>query len=187
MRIISGTGRGKRLKAPEGLNTRPTSDKVKESVFNIIQSYIMDSNVLDLFSGSGSLGIEALSRGASHCMFIEKNRDSYKIIKENIKSSGFEDRSELYLNDAYVALDLMGKKGKKYDVVFLDPPYSKEMVPLAIQKLYENDIVDKDGIIISEHDDKEVIPEKVSGFINTRTKKYGRTIICIWKMEDTEQ
>lgn len=184
MRIITGIAKGRTIKAPEGENTRPTSDRVKESIFNIISKKIYDSKVLDLFSGTGNLGLESLSRGAKACTFIEKNKDTYKILTYNIENLKFVSNSETYRMDSFDALERLGKDNRKYDIIFLDPPYSMGLVEKAVKSISELGMLGKDGIIISECDEKESIPEKILSIKIYRTEKYGRTIIYFWHEED---
>lgn len=184
MRIITGVAKGRSIKAPEGENTRPTSDRVKESIFNIISKKIYASKVLDLFSGTGNLGLESLSRGAEACTFVEKNRDTYKILAYNIENLKFTPNSETYRLDSFEVLETLGKNKRKYDIIFLDPPYSMGMVEKAIKRISELGILERDGIIISECDEKESIPEKILSIKIYRTEKYGRTKIHFWHEED---
>lgn len=183
MRIITGIAKGRVIKAPEGLNTRPTSDRVKESFFNIISKKIYGARTLDLFSGTGNLGLEAISRGAEVCTFVESNNSAYKILAMNIEALGFVSSSELYKRDAFDTLEMLGKSNKKYDIIFLDPPYSMGLVEKSIKKISELKILRKDGIIISECDEKDIIPEKIYDIKIYRAEKYGRTKIYFWNEE----
>ncbi|MBQ8928863.1 MAG: 16S rRNA (guanine(966)-N(2))-methyltransferase RsmD, partial [Oscillospiraceae bacterium] len=124
MRVISGTARGRKLKEPDGRRVRPTTDKVKESMFNIVQFHIQDAAVLDLFAGSGQLGIEALSRGAESVTFVDSARDSVKLVRENVRTAGFEDRAQIFQTDAIGFLEHCGK----FDLIFLDPPYDTDLI-----------------------------------------------------------
>ena len=180
MRIITGSAKGRVVKAPEGENTRPTSDRVKESLFNIISKKIYNSRVLDLFSGTGNLGLEALSRGAKNCTFIEKNNDTYKILSFNVENLGFALNSEMYRRDSFEVLETLGKNNRKYDIIFLDPPYGLGFVEKAVKRIAELKILDKGGIILSECDEKDSIPEKIYDLRIYRTEKYGRTKVYFW-------
>ena len=130
MRVITGTIRGKRLKEPEGMDIRPTTDKVKESVFNIIQFRVPDARMLDLFAGTGQMGIEALSRGASEVVFTDKSRQAIKLIRENLDIAEFADRAKVINTDALAYL----KSGEKFDIVFMDPPYDSPLLDKALQE-----------------------------------------------------
>ncbi len=154
MRIISGKMRGLKLNSPKDDSVRPTTDRVKESLFNVISPYVYDANVLDLFAGSGALGIECLSRGATKCTFVDNSRDSITIIKSNISKAKFEDSSEVLNMDYKEVIKKMSIKSEKFDIIFLDPPYYKDMFEEAIQKISESDILNEEGIIIVEHDYK---------------------------------
>lgn len=183
MRIITGTAKGRIIKSPEGQITRPTSDRVKESLFNIISKKIYGAKVLDLFSGTGNLGLEALSRGAEICSFVECNNNTYKILSSNIEELGFVSKSELYKGDAFDVLEILSRNNKKYDIIFLDPPYSKGLVERSIQKIYELMVLQQNGIIISECDQNDVIPENIKDIKAYRIEKYGRTKIYFWNKE----
>lgn len=184
MRIITGIAKGRKIIAPEGMDTRPTSDRVKESVFNIISKKVYGARVLDLFSGTGNLGLEAISRGAEWCTFIEKNKITHKILLENVNNLGFSEKCEVYSRDAFDVLEMLGKNSEKYDIIFLDPPYSKGLIERAIIKISENSLINNKGIIMSEYDENDVIPENINGINIFRTEKYGRTKISFWTKED---
>lgn len=184
MRIITGIAKGRAIKAPEGENTRPTSDRVKESLFNIISKKIYGARVLDMFSGTGNLGLEAISRGAEVCTFIENSNNTYKVLSMNVESLGFVSNSELYKGDAFNVLERLGRNNKKYDIIFLDPPYSMGLVEKSIKRINELMILEKNGIIISECDEKDIIPENIYDIKVYRVEKYGRTKIHFWNKED---
>lgn len=181
MRIISGTMRGRNIKTPTGETTRPTADRVKESVFNIISKRLYNSVVLDMFSGSGNIGIEAISRGSSQCVFIEKDPSSYKILMENIESLGIKDKTMLFNGDSFLTLGLLNKKGMKFDLIFLDPPYFKNLIPKAVESINKYGLLNEGGIIISEYDSTESIDEKIGNLGIYRSEKYGRIKISFWK------
>lgn len=184
MRVISGEAKGVKLKTPKGVGTRPTSDKVKESVFNIITSYIENSKVLDLFSGTGNLGIEAVSRGASYAYLIEKNRKRYNIIKENIDKTKLNDKIEIIIKDANFALKRFAESNNKFDIIFMDPPYLKNYIIPCLEIIVEGDLLHDDGIIIVEHDIKDKIPDQINNLVRFREKKYGSTMISFYRKEE---
>ena len=173
MRVISGIAKGTKLDSLDTLETRPTLDRVKEALFNILQSKIYDAVVLDLFSGSGALGIEALSRGAKKTVFCDKSKYACTIIKNNLKKTGLEEKS-VVLNETYEkCLNLLVEKN---DIIFLDPPYNSDLYLKAISKIIEKDLLSKNGVIILETDDDEKIVTKL---VNTEMqvydiRKYGR-------------
>ncbi len=154
MRVISGEYRGKKLYTLEGTNTRPTLDRVKESLFNIIQNRILDANILDLFAGSGSLGIETLSRGARHAVFCDYSFEAIKIIKKNIEATKYIEKSTIINKDYLITLKQLSKLNKKFDIVFLDPPYKSDFGIKAINGIINLDLIAEDGIIILETDDE---------------------------------
>lgn len=184
MRIITGIAKGRKLKAPEGLDTRPTADRVKQSLFNIISSRIIDSDVLDLFAGTGNLGLEALSQGAKACTFIEFNKTTYKVLKENIEALSFKDKAETYSEDAVTVLRMLNKKNKIFDIIFLDPPYSKGLIELSVAEIEKLGLLNKEGIIVSEYDINDTIPDRIGKIVNNRTVRYGRTKVSFWSWED---
>lgn len=153
MRVISGTARGTNLNTLEGDNTRPTLDRVKESLFSIIQTLIPKSRILDLFAGSGALGIESLSRGAEHAVFCDKSYKASEILKKNIEKTHFEEKSTIITKDYLKALEEL--KNEKFDIIFLDPPYKLNLVGKAVEKILELDILNEDGVIIVETDEEK--------------------------------
>ncbi len=150
MRVIAGTARSLKLVTPAGMNTRPTSDKIKETLFNIIQMNIPGCSFLDLFSGSGGIAIEALSRGAKEAVMVDSDRDAVKCINENIKHTGFEKNATCLSQDVFRAINSLGVCGRHFDIVFMDPPYKKELEENVLKKLKESQIVDSDTLIIIE-------------------------------------
>lgn len=153
MRIISGTARGTNLYTLEGNDTRPTLDRVKESLFSIIQLNIPNSNVLDLFAGSGALGLESISRGASHTVFCDNSYRAIEILRKNIEKTHSEEKSTIITKDYLKALEVV--KNQKFDIIFLDPPYKLNLVGKAVEKIIELDILSENGIIIVETDEEE--------------------------------
>lgn len=179
MRVISGTARGKKLNTLSGLNTRPTLDRVKEAVFSIIQFDLEDKYVLDLFSGSGALAIESLSRGAKYAALCDNSYEAIKIIKQNIKETKFEDKSEIINKDYVEALKKLNKQNTKFDIIFLDPPYKSDFAIKAIKYIFDNDMITEDGTIIFETDDKnkeqEILKYKEMRICDIR--KYGSVYV----------
>ncbi|HOD02981.1 MAG: Ribosomal RNA small subunit methyltransferase D [Firmicutes bacterium ADurb.Bin300] len=175
MRVITGTARGKRLKTLQGTDVRPTSDKTKEALFSIIQFDLEGTHVLDLFSGSGQLGIEAISRGAVHCVFVDLDKDSVKIIKENLKYTGFGAKSSIINTDA---LSYLSMCDNKFDIVFLDPPYNSSLAVSAL-KLIDR-VLNKGAIVVCETSNDVVLPETVGGNAVKRYK-YGKTILSVYR------
>jgi len=184
MRVISGEYRGKKLYTLEGTNTRPTLDRVKESLFNIIQNRIVDANVLDLFAGSGSLGIETLSRGARHAVFCDNSFEAIGVIKKNIEATKYLEKSTIINKDYIIALKQISQLNKKFDIVFLDPPYKSDFGSKAIDELIRLDLIAEDGIIILETDDenikKEIEEKKIKIFDE---RKYGSVKLIFIRKE----
>ncbi len=175
MRVISGKSRGKKLISLDGDNTRPTLDRVKEALFNIIQFEVKDAVVLDLFAGTGALGIEALSRGAKEAVFCDKVPDAIKVIKQNIINTNNLDKATIINKEYQEVLENLSKQNKKFDIVFLDPPYKTNLAIESLQKIIMSDLLTEDGTIIIETDDinkeREILKiEKVEIFDK---RKYG--------------
>ena len=179
MRIISGKYKGKKLKGFDIDGTRPTMDRVKESIFSTIQNYIEDSIVLDLFSGSGNLGIEAISNGAKMCYFVDNNKISINVIKENINSSNISN-AEIINSDYKKALDIFKEKNIIFDIVFLDPPYKDyDFINYSVSFLDENNLINDNGIIICEFE--ESINTDYKNLTIFKDKKYGSKKVVIFK------
>lgn len=149
MRVIAGSAKRLQLKTIDGMDTRPTTDRIKETLFNMISSYLADSNFLDLFSGSGAIGIEALSRGAAYAAFVEQSKKAMDCVRENLQYTKLADRAELYETDVINALSLM-EHNKKFDYIFMDPPYNKLSEKRVLEYLSTSRLLSEDGIIIVE-------------------------------------
>ncbi len=175
MRVISGTARGRVLKTLEGQDTRPTTDKVKGSIFNIIQFEIEGKRVLDLFSGSGQLAIEAVSRGAKTAVAADNSKAAAEIIKENIKRCGFENKISICRGDYSQVLT----KGAKYDVIFLDPPYESNLLDKALEMITKFDILSENGIIICETDASTDVAGALPESYSFKEYRYGRIKLTV--------
>ena len=175
MRVISGCARGHKLVSSEGTDTRPTSDRVKESVFNIICPQIPDARVLDLFAGSAALGIEALSRGAQSAVFVEKAPAAIKVIEKNLTDTRLAEKAEIK-RCGYE--EFLRKTDKIFDIVFVDPPYKSGFYATALSILAERNIIACGGIVVCEHEYDIAVP-CVSGYKIYRERKYGRTCITL--------
>lgn len=180
MRITGGIGKGRRLKVPAGSRVRPTSDKVKQALFNILGERIIDAVFLDLFTGAGGIGIEALSRGAEMVTFVDASRDSLNAVKQNVEESGYTERSEVILSKAE---SFLKKSQRAYDLVFLDPPYADELRPL-LEALSNSVILKKDAIVIAEHFKKQSSPPRARKLTLYRQAKYGDTVLAFYKIEN---
>ncbi|MDU5109408.1 MAG: 16S rRNA (guanine(966)-N(2))-methyltransferase RsmD [Clostridium sp.] len=184
MRIIAGKARGRKLIPPETIETRPTLDRVKEAMFSIIQNYIQDAVALDVFAGTGSLGLEAASRGAKEVYLVDKSNTTYPLLEKNIENLKFNDFCFPLNMDSYDALKSLSKKGKVFDIIFIDPPYCKEMIPKAIEIIKENNMLNKDGIIVTKIDSIEEIYEGYKDIQIAKSKKYGNTTVCLYRYEE---
>ena len=180
MRVITGSARGRRLKTPEGMDIRPTTDNVKESVFNILQFDIEGRRVLDLFAGTGQLGIECLSRGAREVVFIDQSRDAVKIIKENLKACGFT--APVLQQDALSYLRTCGK----FDLIFIDPPYDAGLYDGVLETINSVDILSDGGIIICESRREAQLPEMRSPYRKRKEYHYGKVKLCLYCKEKPE-
>jgi 16S rRNA (guanine966-N2)-methyltransferase len=181
LRIIAGEAKGRSIISPLSKGTRPTSDRVKESLFNILGSRIPDSKVLDLFAGTGNLGLESISRGAEHCIFIDNNKESIKTIYENIRLLKYEGFCEVYLNDALSALSVLHRRGLVFDIIFVDPPYHMDMIPGIIECIMSTSILKEGGIIAAEHDTKDIVPDNILNAVKFKSSVYGDTILSFYK------
>ncbi|KIL47604.1 16S rRNA (guanine(966)-N(2))-methyltransferase RsmD [Jeotgalibacillus campisalis] len=181
MRIISGEKKGIQLKAVPGLNTRPTTDKVKESIFNMIGPYFDGGIGLDLFAGSGSLGLEGLSRGLEKVVFIDRDRDAIHTIKSNIERCHYIEHSEVFRNEAERALKAVSKRGIQFSCIFLDPPYKLQKLVSLLEKIERDKLLTQDGIIMCEHDAEVELPEAIGTLVCSRKETYGTTAITIYK------
>lgn len=184
MRIIAGKAKGKKLLSPETLETRPTLDRVKEAMFSMIQGYILDAVVVDVFAGTGSLGLETASRGAKEVYLVDKSSVTFPILKKNIENLKFQDFCIPLNMDAYEALRKLNKQGKVFDIIFIDPPYCKDMIPEAMKIIEENNMLHKDGIIVTKIDSIEEIFEGYNKIRLLKSRKYGNTTVCLYKFED---
>jgi 16S rRNA (guanine966-N2)-methyltransferase len=178
MRIISGRERGRKLKTPEGDNIRPTSEKVKEALFSIIQFELEGRRVLDLFAGTGQLGLEALSRGARECVFADNDRAALRIARENAERCGFLDRSKFILADYRTALK---RSGEKYDIILIDPPYGSDYHKKALDLISGFDILRDNGIIIVETESEIGLPESAGSIEKIREYHYGKTMLTTYR------
>lgn len=180
MRVIAGKYRSIKLNAVEGMNTRPTTDKIKENLFNMIDCY--DCKVLDLFGGTGGLGIEALSRGAKHTTFIDGSNNAIKVIKSNIEKCRIDATDySLYRNDFKRALKIFGKKEEKFDIIFLDPPYDKGLIDEALQCILDNNLCNDEALVICEKSNTEEITITDERLEMIKEKEYGITDIVIFE------
>lgn len=179
MRVITGTARSKKLITPKGLDVRPTTDMVKEAVFSAVQFEIEGAAVLDLFAGSGQIGIEALSRGAKRAVFLDQNREAVAAVKENLRNTGFTEQAQVLMMDS---LAFLKATGEKFDFVFIDPPYERgiceQALPLAVQA------VNKTGVIFCETRKHEDLPDRVGSFCVKKVYHYGKIKITQYRSQE---
>lgn len=180
MRVITGKARGVQLKTPEGMLTRPTTDRVKEALFSIIHFEIPGARVLDLFGGTGQLGIEALSRGAKSAVFVDMQENACRLIKENLKRAKMEQEGRVIRSDYLQYLD---RCREKFDIVLLDPPYAEVFLENALKRITEIDILQTDGIIVTERPLGKDLPWEFEGFARSKDYKYGKTLLTIYRKE----
>lgn len=178
MRVITGKARGVQLKTPEGLQTRPTADRVKEALFSVIQFDIPGAAVLDLFGGTGQLGIEALSRGASSAVFVDAGDAPCKLIRENLRRTKLESQAKVVRSDY---LEYLSRCAEKFGIIFLDPPYAEVFLENALKCITEIDILQSGGIIVTERPLGKELPWDYPGFVRSKDYKYGKTLITLFR------
>lgn len=178
MRIITGKARGIQLKTPEGMTTRPTTDRVKEALFSIIHFEIPGARVLDLFGGTGQLGIEALSRGAKHAVFVDSQESACKLIWENLGRAKMQKDGQVVRCDYLQYLD---RCREKFDIILLDPPYSEVFLENALKRITEIDILESNGIIVAERPLGKDLPWEFEGYTRSRDYKYGKILLTIYR------
>lgn len=182
MRVITGSARGRRLKELEGMETRPTTDRVKESVFSGIQFDIEGRRVLDLFAGTGQLGIEALSRGAAEAVFVENRSDAVRLVKENLEICGLSDRARVHAGDGLAYL----RSGEKFNLIFLDPPYGAPLLAQALERIAMFDICRQHGIIVAESAADQTLPTLAPPYRLYREYRHGKIKVTVYHRDGNE-
>ena len=180
MRVITGKAQGVSLKTPEGMLTRPTADRVKEALFSIINFDIPGARVLDLFGGTGQLGIEALSRGAESAVFVDAREDACRLIRENLKRTRLEGEGRVVRSDY---LDYLRRCREQYHIIFLDPPYAEDFLENALKCITEIDILQSNGIIVTERPLGKELPWDYPGYTRSKDYKYGKTLLTLYRKE----
>ena len=178
MRVIAGKAKGIQLNTPEGMLTRPTTDRVKEALFSIIQFELPGARVLDLFGGTGQLGIEALSRGASNAVFVDSRREACQLIRSNLKKTHLEDQATVVQSDY---MEYLNRCREQFDLILLDPPYAEVFLENAIKRITEIDILQSGGIIVAERPLSKELPWEFEGFSRSRDYKYGKIILTLYR------
>ena len=180
MRVIAGEAKGISLVTPDGMLTRPTADRVKEALFSIIQFDLPGAKVLDLFGGTGQLGIEALSRGAKSAVFVDQREDACKLIKENLRRTKLEQDAKVVRMDY---LDYLKRCREKFDIIFLDPPYAEVFLENALKCITEIDILQSGGIIVAERPLGKDLPWDFEGYTRSKDYKYGKVLLTIYRKD----
>jgi len=165
------------------MNTRPTTDKVKEAVFSMIGPYMAGGTVLDLYAGTGGLAIEALSRGMDHAVLIDQDRRAIETIRENLARAGFQERAEIYRNDAQRALSAMARRGLRFDLIFLDPPYKLTNMDTLIEQMQEHQMISDAAVVVVEHDAKHTYAEHIGQLSMMRRSEYGEIAVTIYRKQ----
>ena len=178
MRVITGKARGVQLKTPDGMQTRPTADRVKEALFSIINFDLPGSDVLDLFGGTGQLGIEALSRGAKSALFVDHSEQACRLIRENLKRTKLEQNSRVVRADY---MDYLSRCRESYDIILLDPPYAEVFLENALKRITEIDILRSGGIIVAERPLGKELPWEFEGYTRSKDYKYGKILLTIYR------
>ena len=184
MRVITGSARGRRLNELKGTQTRPTTDKVKESIFNCIQFDVEDARVLDLFAGTGQLGIEALSRGAQSAVFVDRRTDAVKLIRENLALCRLSDRAQVVCGDS---MGYLSSLRTKFDIVFLDPPYAEDLLERALAHIARFDILSPHGIMVADSPLEKTLPALCAPYSIYREYRYGKIKVTIYHRGGEEE
>lgn len=184
MRVITGSARGRRLKELEGRETRPTTDRVKEGMFSILQFDIEGRRVLDLFAGTGQLGIEALSRGAASAVFVDRRKDALNLIRENLKTTGLSGRAQVVAGDSVEYLKTLRER---FDLIFLDPPYESGLLEPALDQIAGLDILSPHGILVAEHPADRTLPALLPPYFIHRTYRYGKIGLTVYHRAGSEE
>lgn len=185
LRVIAGAAKRKRLKVPRGLKVRPTSDRVKEALFNILGDLVPGSVFLDLYAGTGNVGIEALSRGAERAVFVEKDRRVVEVLVENLALAGVSARARVMRVSALAAIRKLGSNGEKFDLIFLDPPYSLGAEGKVLNEIAVNALCRQTGLVIVESPKDRELPV-VRGLVKVRRERYGDTALTFYRVEREE-
>ena len=180
MRVITGMARGINLKTPSGMATRPTSDRVKEALFSIIQFEIPGARVLDLFGGTGQLGIEALSRGAQSCVFVDQSNDACKLIRENLQRTKLQESAQVVCSDY---MQYLKKTQNNFEIILLDPPYAEVFLENSLKMITEIDILQSGGIIVTERPVGKVLELDFQGYTRSKDYRYSSTLLTLYRKD----
>ena len=183
MRVIAGLAKGRRVKAPKGHALRPTADRVKEALFNILPHDLSGTRVLDLFAGTGNLSLEALSRGAAEALLVDESRGARKTIEENLRTLGLKERSQVWTAPVIRALRMLGRKGECFDLIFLDPPYDKNLVEPTLRAIAKEALLRQTGTVIAEHSVREPVETRYGLLALRDQRRYGATMLSFFGCE----
>lgn len=183
LRIVGGEARGRRVRVPEDGRVRPTSDRVKEALFDILGQRVAGSRVLDLFAGSGNLGLEALSRGAAAATFVDRDPRCRQVIGRNLADLGYRERARVLAGDALAVLRRLAARGERFDLVFLDPPYAAGLLVPALEAVAEGGLLAEDGLAAAEHAARDEPPARVGRLVRRARRQYGDTSLSFYAPE----
>ena len=187
MRVSAGAVKGRKLRSSRGMVLRPTAMKVKAALFNVLGDQIKGTTLVDFFSGTGNIGIEALSRGANHVVFVEKHAPSVKLLKDNLNACGFNHKATVYTMDAITFLKKAQKWSRNFDLLFADPPYHGPLAERFLRHLGKSDMITKRTIVVIEHFHKVPLPEETGGLSLVRRYRYGDTLLSIYKRHSQDK
>jgi 16S rRNA (guanine966-N2)-methyltransferase len=185
-RIISGRGKGRRLKTPRGARTRPTAARVKQTLFDILQAELPGCRFLDAFAGGGAVGLEALSRGAARVVLTDISRDAVRAMRENVDALRAGGEAEVFQQDARVALPALADAGHRFDIVYLDPPYDSPLYEQLLEELGGGRLLEPDGLVVVEHFHKRAVPERIGRLARTRSVRVGDHRLSFYRLRGQE-
>ena len=186
MRIIGGQGKGRKLKSPKGGATRPTGDRVKQTLFDILAPRISGARFLDVCAGAGGIGLEALSRGASRVVLVDSDRDAVAAIQENLKALGSAREAQVFRQDARVALAALADTGVRFDIAYLDPPYDSPLYEELLEQVGRTHLLQPSGLVVAEHFHKRLLPETIGGLLRAREVRIGDHRLSFYQPEKME-
>lgn len=181
MRIISGQLKGRRLKTPKGREVRPTADRVKEALFNILPRDLSGRRVLDLFAGTGNLSLEAMSRGAERAVLVDIAREATELIVENLKAVGFAGKARVVTGSAFKTARALARSGERFDLIFLDPPYEIGLAGEALKEIAKESLLREDGVAVAEHSVREKVEDRYGPLARTDQRRYGGTVLSFFR------
>ncbi|MEW6182769.1 MAG: 16S rRNA (guanine(966)-N(2))-methyltransferase RsmD [Bacillota bacterium] len=189
MRVIGGLAKRRTLKTPPGKSIRPTAERVKEALFNILAAKIPDAVFLDLFAGTGGIGIEALSRGAARAVFVDRSSRALNLIRENLRRTGFSEQAMVIPHDAMTALSLLHRRGESFDLIYVDPPYDKGYELKTLPSIAHKGLLNRGGLVVAETDHRGKLPVEIGNLKLFRSERYGDTVLSFYRVEekDTER